>query len=65
MTLGFEYKLSKHFGLGVDLGLVGGSFGKLKYKNLIPERELGEDERMGVERVNFTLGFRYYIGRKK
>lgn len=65
MTLGFEYKLSKHFGLGVDLGLVGGSFGKLKYKNLIPERELGEDERMGVERINFTLGFRYYIGKKK
>ena len=60
--LGVEYKISKHWGIGAGLGMVGGSFGSIKESNGYSTQtiDLG-DQRMGVSHLKFSVGMRCYL----
>lgn len=59
-TVGLEYRLSRHFGLGLDLDAVFGSIKSLKDSHG-NKYEFEDDARMGISRINIFLGLRYYI----
>lgn len=50
-----EYILGKHFGLGAELGLLSTFFSKPA------DVKMPENERYGVQRVNFLVGPRFYF----
>ena len=60
LTVGLEYQLSKGFGLGLDLETILGSFGHLK-DSQGNRYENPDGERMGLSRINISVGIRYYI----
>ena len=61
---GVSYKINKHWGIGVDLSAISGSFSSVKYDNLTPDPnapELDNEHRLGVSRFNIETGLRYYF----
>lgn len=64
LATGFEYKLSKQFGIGGDFSYIGGFLSSVKDKNFIPEPsapEINNDNRLNASRFNISVGIRYYI----
>lgn len=61
---GFDYRLSEHFGIGMDFSTISGYFTKVKDKNFVADPSMPEinyENRLNGSRVNVTLGIRYYI----
>lgn len=55
VSLGAEYLLSKHIGIGVNLGYIGGSLPEQKYI------EYGKDEHSGIFRLCMDAGVRFHF----
>jgi len=63
MAIGADYKVTKNFGIGFEVEMIGGSYSKLNYTNVVPEVEVDKDNRMGVSRINFAVGCRFCFGK--
>lgn len=64
LATGFDYKLSKQFGIGADFSYISGFFTSVKDKNFIPNPsapEINNDNRLNGSRLSFNIGIRYYI----
>lgn len=55
LNLGGEYLLSKHVGIGINLGYIGGSLPKQDYI------EYEKDEHSDVYRLHFDAGIRFHF----
>lgn len=58
------YRLSKHFGIGLDMSLIGGSLSSVEYHNITRDSdapEINNENRIGLSRININLGARYYF----
>ncbi len=58
---GYNIMMSDKLGLGLQMSLLGGSFGKMKYKDDTGTHvvEFEEDEREGISRLDFSVALRF------
>jgi Outer membrane protein beta-barrel domain len=59
--IGLDYMITPHFGIGANLGLIGGSIGSLKYNDGTGEREvnLDDNQRENLTRLDVSAGVRW------
>jgi opacity protein-like surface antigen len=59
--IGLDYMITQHFGIGANLGLIGGSISNLKYKDATGEREvdLDDNQRENLTRLDVSAGLRW------
>jgi opacity protein-like surface antigen len=59
--VGLDYMITPHFGVGANLGLIGGSLGTLKYNYGAGETEveLDDDQRENLTRLDLSVGVRW------
>lgn len=62
LSIGLDYMVSKNFGIGTDISLIGGRISKLTDSSG-KTTELANDQELGLGRLNFTIGARYYFGK--
>lgn len=61
LDIGLDYMITPHFGIGANLGLIGGSISSLKYKDATGEREvnLDDNQRENLTRLDVSAGVRW------
>lgn len=61
--LGMDYMITPHFAVGANLGLIGGSLSKLKYKDSTIETDvkLEDGQRENLTRLDLSAGVRWYF----
>lgn len=61
--VGVEYKVNNNWGIGSDISLINGSFGKIRsrYEGYTETQVFDNGRRMGVSRINVMIGLKYYI----
>ena len=59
--IGLDYMITPHFGIGANLGLIGGSIGTMKYNDGTGEREvsLNDNQRENLTRLDVSAGIRW------
>jgi hypothetical protein len=59
--IGLDYMITPRFGIGANLGLIGGSIGSLKYNDGTGEREvsLADNQRENLTRLDVSAGVRW------
>ncbi|WP_298735729.1 outer membrane beta-barrel protein [uncultured Chitinophaga sp.] len=61
--VGLDYMITPHFGIGANLGLIGGSISNVKYRDANGERdvELDNNQRENLTRLDVSAGVRWYF----